>query len=92
MTIRINLNTILAVLGILATMGPDLTGASAWFAKYHVAWMTHVAHGLGSAALLCSGLALIMPQLRSTLARFKLATAAGKVVSGSKTETKEDTQ
>ena len=50
-----------------------------------------MSHGLGSAALLCSGLALIMPGLRSKLARFKLATAAGKVVSGSKAETKEDT-
>lgn len=84
MTIRINLNTILAILGLASTMGPDLTGAAAWFASHNVNWMTHVSHGLGSAALLCSGLALIMPKLRPVLSRFKLATASGTVVAGKK--------
>jgi len=88
MTIRINLNT---VLGIAATMGPDRTGAAAWFARYHVDWMTHVSHGLGSLALLCSGLALIMPKLRPLLSRFNLATAAGRVVPDNEQPKKEDT-
>ena len=77
MKLSLDLNKILILLGGLAVMGPDLVGASTWFAAKGVPWMTHVAHGLGYAAGLCAGLAIAVPKLRRFLAGFGLATPPG---------------
>ena len=60
---KLNINTILLLLGGLATIGPDLTGLAAWLSNIHVGWMTHVVHGLGFAATACGALALALPKL-----------------------------
>ena len=47
-------NRILLVIGILDIVAPDLTGLADWLSTLHVGWLTHVAHGLGGAALLAA--------------------------------------
>ena len=79
---KLNLNTLLIVLGIVAEMAPDLTGLSVWLASQNVGWLTHVAHGVGVVALACGALARALPRARPLLARLGLATAPGEAAPG----------
>ena len=74
---KLNINTILLLLGGLATIGPDLTGLAAWLSNIHVGWMVHVVHALAWGATACGALALALPKLRAFLAALGLATAPG---------------
>ena len=74
---KINLSTALTILGGLGVLAPDLTGLAAWLTSLHVGWLTHVAHGLGGAALLCASLPRVVTRLRPLLAAANLATAPG---------------
>ena len=47
-------NRVLLAVGLLDILVPDLTGLSDWLSSLHVGWLTHVAHGLGGAALLAA--------------------------------------
>jgi hypothetical protein len=71
---KINLSTALTILGGLGVLAPDLTGLAAWLTSLHVGWLTHVAHGLGGAALLCASLPRVIEKLRPVLASLDLAT------------------
>jgi hypothetical protein len=75
--IRLNLNTVLFVLGGLAIAGPDFSAASAWLAASGIPHVIGIVHLLGYAATACGGLALAMPFLRKTLALLGLATPPG---------------
>ena len=74
---KLNLNTLLIVLGSLGVFAPDLTGLAAYLSSIHVGWITHVVHGLGLLAAFCSAAPLVVPRLRAFLALFGLATAPG---------------
>ena len=74
---KLNLNTILLILGGLAVMAPDFLDASAWLTSLGVHWLLPVAHGLAVVALACGGLALALPRLRKMLALLGLATPPG---------------
>jgi len=71
---RINLNTVLLVLGLLAEFGPDVAGLSAALANAGVGWLVPVSRVLGAAALLLSSLPRIIGRLRPALAALNLAT------------------
>lgn len=73
---RWNLNTVLLVLGLLASFGPDLANVSTALAGSGVGWLAWVSRGLGAAALLLSSLPRIITRLRPLLAAFNLATPA----------------
>ena len=47
-------NRVLLAVGLLDILSPDLTGLADWLSSLHVGWLTHVAHGLGVAALLAA--------------------------------------
>jgi hypothetical protein len=47
-------NRVLLAVGLLDILSPDLTGLADWLSSLHVGWLTHVAHGLGGAALLAA--------------------------------------
>jgi hypothetical protein len=70
---RINLNTVLLVLGLLAEFGPDIAGASTALAGSGVAWLLPVARVLGVLALLLASLPRIITRLRPMLAAINLA-------------------
>ena len=74
---KLNLSTILAILGAAAELVPDLTGLAAYLTSLHVGWLTHVAHALGIAALLLASLPQIIARLRPVLALAGLATPPG---------------
>lgn len=73
-TKRINLNTVLAVLGLSAVFAPDVADVAAAIAGTGVPWLSTVARGLGAAALLLSSLPRIVGRLRPLLAALNLAT------------------
>ena len=79
---KLNLNSLLIVLGVLAEMAPELTGLSAWLASLHIGWLSSVVHGLGVIALACAGLSRALPRLRPLLSSLGLATAAGEAAPG----------
>ena len=74
---KLNLNTVLLVLGIAAEFGPDLAGASTALAGTGVAWLVPVSRVLGAVALLLSSLPRIITRLRPMLSALNLATPAG---------------
>ena len=74
---KIDLNKLLAFLGIAAEFAPDLAGASAWLASQGVGWLSYVARGLGVVALLLASLPRILPRARQALSSLGLATAPG---------------
>jgi hypothetical protein len=79
---KLNLNSLLILLGIVAEMAPDLTGLSVWLSSIHVGWLTHVAHGVGVVALACAGLSRALPKLRPLLSSLGLATTPGGTAPG----------
>ena len=76
---KLNLSTVLTILGGLGVLAPDLTGLATWLASMNVGWLTHVAHGLGGAALLCASLPRVVAKLRPVLASLNLATPVGEI-------------
>jgi hypothetical protein len=74
---KLNLNTILIVLGSLGVFAPDIAAVSTWLASIHVAWLGPVVRGLGLLAAFCSAAPLVVPKLRSFLALLGLATPPG---------------
>jgi hypothetical protein len=71
---KLNLNTILLILGTLALFAPDLASVAAWLAGAGVTWLATVAKVFGAAALLLSSLPRIIGRLRPVLALLGLAT------------------
>ena len=74
---KLNINSILLLLGGLAVLGPDFLDASAWLTSLGVHWLLPVAHGLAVVALACGGLALALPRMRKMLSLLGLATPPG---------------
>ena len=70
----LNPNTVLLVLGVAATFGPDIAEVATWLAGSGVAWLGPVARVLGAGALLLSSLPRIITRLRPALAALNLAT------------------
>jgi hypothetical protein len=78
MTIKLNLNTLLLVLGGMAIAGPDVKAISDWLASLGVSWLIPVSHGFAYAAVACAGLSRALPFVRPFLSKFGLATAPGE--------------
>jgi hypothetical protein len=77
---RLNLNTILLVLGVAAEFGPDVAGIAEVAHASGVGWLVYVSRGLGAMALLLSSLPRIIGRLRPALAALNLATPQAAVV------------
>jgi hypothetical protein len=74
---KINLNTILIVLGGLGVFAPDIAMIATWLASMHIAWLGSVVRGMGLLAAFCSAAPLVVPRLRAFLALLGLATPPG---------------
>jgi hypothetical protein len=74
---KLNLNTLLAVLGGLGVFAPDVAGLAAWLSSLHIAWLAYPIRGLGLLAVFFAAAPLVVPKLRSFLALFGLATPPG---------------
>jgi len=80
MVIKLNFNTVLAILGGLGVFAPDVAFIASFLAQQHVSWLAYPARILGFIATLFAAAPLIVPKLRSFLALVKLATPPGEVV------------
>jgi hypothetical protein len=76
---KLNLNTILLVLGGLGVFAPGIASVAAWLASMNISWLGTVVKGLGLLAAFCSAAPLVIPRLRSFLALLGLATPPGAV-------------
>ena len=56
-------NRLLCAGGIIGIMAPDMTGLANWLMSFHMSWLTHIAHGLGSLALLAASWSRITGRL-----------------------------
>ena len=74
---KLNLNTILFVLGALGLFAPDVLGLAATLDGFHVAFLVPVVKFLGWLATAMGGLAIAIPRLRTKLATLGLATPPG---------------
>ena len=74
---KLNLNTLLIVLGGLGVFAPDIAAVATWLASMHVAWLGSVVRALGLLAAFCSAAPLVVPRLRAFLALLGLATPPG---------------
>jgi len=70
---KLNLNTVLLVLGLAAEFGPDIAGASTALAGTGVEWLVPVSRVLGAVALILGSLARALPKARPMLAALNLA-------------------
>jgi len=75
--VKVNLNTVLFILGALAMAGPDISSVEAWLSASGIPHVIGIVHLLGYVATACGGLALVLPWLRRTLAILGLATPPG---------------
>jgi hypothetical protein len=75
--LKLNLNTILFVLGGLGLFAPDVASAAAWLAAMHIAWLVLPVKILAFLATAFAAAPLIVPRLRAFLALFGLATPPG---------------
>jgi len=71
---RLNLNTVLAVLGGLAVFAPDVAALASVLQGWGVTWLAVPIRVLGASALLLSSLPRIIGRLRPVLAALNLAT------------------
>jgi hypothetical protein len=78
--IKLNLNSLLVVLGGLGVFAPDVTVIATWLDGLGVRWLSYVAKGLGFVAVFFAAAPLAVPKLRAFLALFGLATPSGAVV------------
>jgi hypothetical protein len=76
---KINLNTILVILGGLGVFAPDISAVATWLASMNVPWLSYVVRGLGLLATFCAAAPLVVPRLRAFLALFGLATRPGEL-------------
>jgi len=74
---KVNLATLLAILGGLGVFAPDVAGLAAWLATMHIGWLAYVVRGLGFVAALFAAMPIMVPRLRAFLSLFGLATAPG---------------
>jgi hypothetical protein len=74
---KLNLNTILIILGGLGVFAPDIASVAAWLASMNIAWLGTVIKGMGLLAAFCSAAPLVVPRLRAFLALLGLATPPG---------------
>jgi hypothetical protein len=56
-------NRILFATGIINIITPDLTGLATWLSSLHIGWLTHVAHGIGGAALFAANWSRIIGKI-----------------------------
>jgi len=75
---KLNINTILAILGGLGVFAPDLAFVAQWLTGLGIGWLGYVARALGVLAVLFAAAPRIVPRLRGFLALFGLATAPGE--------------
>ena len=80
MVIKLNLNTLLVVLGGLGVFAPDAAFIATWLDHWNIHWLTYVAKIFGFLSVFFAAAPLAVPKLRGFLALFKLATPAGTVV------------
>ena len=64
-------NRILLAAGILNVIAPDLTGLATWLSSLHIGWLTHVAHGIGGAALVAANWSRIVGKAAEQLPESK---------------------
>jgi hypothetical protein len=74
---KLNLNTILVILGGLGVFAPDISALSTELASWHIAWLAYVVRALGLLAAFCAAAPLVAPRLRAFLALLGLATPPG---------------
>ena len=74
---KLNLATILAILGGLGVFAPDVAGLATWLASVNIGWMSYVVRGLGLLAAFFAAAPLVVPRLRAFLALLGLATPPG---------------
>lgn len=79
---KLNWNTILAILGGLGVFAPDVLGLATWLSSMHVGWLSYVVRGLGFVAAFCAAAPLAVPRLRAFLALLGLATPPGERAPG----------
>lgn len=77
---KLNLNSILVVLGGLGLFATDVTVIATWLDGLGISWLSPVARVLGFIAVFFAAAPLAVPKLRAFLALFGLATPAGSVV------------
>ena len=82
MTITLNLNKILLILGAVALAGPDIKAVSVWLESLGVSWLVPVSHGLAYVAVACAGLSRALPFVRPYLAKVGLTTPPGEKAPG----------
>jgi hypothetical protein len=78
--IKLNLNSLLVILGGLGVFAPDVTVVATWLDGLGVHWLSYVAKGLGFVAVFFAAAPLAVPKLRAFLALVGLATPSGSVV------------
>jgi hypothetical protein len=78
MIIKLNTNTVLAILGGLGVFAPDVAFIASFLARQHVSWLTWPTRALGFIATFFAAAPLIVPKLRAFLALLKLATPVGE--------------
>jgi hypothetical protein len=76
---KININTLLALLGGLGVFAPDLAFIAQWLTGLGVGWLAYVARVIGVLAVLFAAAPRIVPRLRGVLSVVGLATAPGEV-------------
>lgn len=74
---KLNLNTILFVLGALGVFAPDVLGLAVYLSSLHLAFLVPIVKALGWLATAMGGLAIAVPRLRAKLAVLGLATPPG---------------
>jgi len=74
---KLNLNTLLLILGGLGVFAPDVASVAAWLASMHIAWLALPVKILAFAATVFAAAPLIAPRLRAFLALLGLATPPG---------------
>ena len=75
--LRLNLNTVLALLASLGVFAPDISSVAAMLSGLHISWIGYVVRALGLLAAFCAAAPLIVPKLRPFLALLGLATPPG---------------
>jgi hypothetical protein len=74
---KLNLNTILFVLGAIGLFAPDVQALAALLASVHISFLVTPIKVLGFVATAMGGLAIAVPRLRAKLASLGLATPPG---------------
>ena len=76
---KLNLNTLLVILGGLGVFAPDVASLATWMASMNIAWLSLPIRILGTMAVFFSAAPLVVPRIRSFLALLGLATPPGAI-------------